>query len=288
MHPPRRQPDGRRDVRGDADRRKRARDDARADRPAHRAALGGARSGEPADDPALGGGAGRPQPRLHRSRLRGGVALRRDRRPSADATDLDHADAEDLGHRGARRLADGRSAEPADAARRGRLHRHAGDELRVRDRTLPPARGGHHLDDGARIDLRREADTSRARPLHHVGDDVPGRAGRGRRPADLPDIEVQARPGGVAEMSDRLAPTTTPDTKFFWDALKEGKLLIQRCSKCATLRHPPRPMCPRCNSFEWDTIESAGRGEVYSFVLPRHPPWPWFDGTYIVALVELE
>ncbi len=32
-------------------------------------------------------------------------------------------------------------------------------------------------------------------------------------------------------MSDRLAPTTTPDTKFFWDALKEGKLLIQRCAR---------------------------------------------------------
>ena len=89
-------------------------------------------------------------------------------------------------------------------------------------------------------------------------------------------------------MSDRLAPTTTPDTKFFWDALKEGKLLIQRCAGCATLRHPPRPMCPRCNSLAWDTIESSGRGVVYSFVLPRHPPWPWFDGTYIVALVELE
>src|SRR5215475_12106058 len=89
-------------------------------------------------------------------------------------------------------------------------------------------------------------------------------------------------------MSDRLAPTTTPDTRFFWDALRDGRLLIQRCAKCATLRHPPRPMCPRCNSLEWDTIESAGRGEVYSFVLPRHPPWPWFDGTYIVVLVELE
>jgi uncharacterized OB-fold protein len=36
-----------------------------------------------------------------------------------------------------------------------------------------------------------------------------------------------------AEMSDRLAPTTTPDTKFFWDALKEGKLLMQRCAGCA-------------------------------------------------------
>jgi uncharacterized OB-fold protein len=90
-------------------------------------------------------------------------------------------------------------------------------------------------------------------------------------------------------MSDRLAPTTTPDTKFFWDGLKDGKLLIQRCGGCATLRHPPRPMCPRCNSLEWSAIESSGRGTVYSFVMPRHPPWPWFEGqTYIVALIELE
>ena len=90
-------------------------------------------------------------------------------------------------------------------------------------------------------------------------------------------------------MSDRLAPTTTPDTKFFWDGLKDGKLLIQRCTGCRALRHPPRPMCPRCNSLEWDAIEASGRGTVYSFVMPRHPPWPWFEGqTYIVALIELE
>jgi len=89
-------------------------------------------------------------------------------------------------------------------------------------------------------------------------------------------------------MSDRLAPTTTPDTKFFWDALKDGKLVIQRCSSCATLRHPPRPMCPSCRSLEWDTLEASGRGTVYSFVMPRHPQLPWFDDGYIVALVELE
>ena len=90
-------------------------------------------------------------------------------------------------------------------------------------------------------------------------------------------------------MSDRLAPTTTPDSKFFWDGLNDGKLLIQRCTSCRTLRHPPRPMCPRCNSLSWDAIESSGRGRVYSFVMPHHPPWPWFEGqTYIVALIELE
>jgi len=47
-------------------------------------------------------------------------------------------------------------------------------------------------------------------------------------------------------------------------------------------------MCPRCNSVEWDTIESCGRGEVFSFVMPQHPPYPWFEYPYIVVLVDLE
>lgn len=89
-------------------------------------------------------------------------------------------------------------------------------------------------------------------------------------------------------MSYRVPPATTPDTKFFWDALKDGRLLIQRCTACERLRHPPRPMCPHCNALSWDTVEASGRGRVYSFVMPRHPQWPWFDGPYIVALVELE
>ena len=89
-------------------------------------------------------------------------------------------------------------------------------------------------------------------------------------------------------MSSRLGPTTTPDTRFFWEALKEERLLIQRCTGCRTLRHPPRPMCPACNSLAWDTIAASGRGAVHSFVMPRHPPLPWFDGTYIVALIDLE
>lgn len=88
-------------------------------------------------------------------------------------------------------------------------------------------------------------------------------------------------------MTARLAPSMTADTHFFWDALQTHRLLIQRCAACATLRHPPRPMCPRCRSLEWDTIESSGLGTVYSFVMPHHPPLPGFDIPYVVALVEL-
>jgi uncharacterized OB-fold protein len=89
-------------------------------------------------------------------------------------------------------------------------------------------------------------------------------------------------------MSSRLAPSATADTQFFWDGVKEHRLLIQRCSGCGTMRHPPRPMCPTCHSFEWDAAEASGEGTVFSFVMPRHPPLPGFDDGYVVALVELE
>ncbi len=89
-------------------------------------------------------------------------------------------------------------------------------------------------------------------------------------------------------MTFRLAPSMTADTQFFWDGAKDNRLLIQRCRACAALRHPPRPMCPHCRSLEWDAIESSGRGTVYSYVMPQHPPLPFFDDRYIVALIELE
>jgi len=89
-------------------------------------------------------------------------------------------------------------------------------------------------------------------------------------------------------MSARLPPTQTLDSKVFWDGVKEHAIRIQRCDACGALRHPPRPMCPACNSLAWSTVDASGRGTVYSFVMPRHPPFPWFEGTYIVVLVELE
>ena len=89
-------------------------------------------------------------------------------------------------------------------------------------------------------------------------------------------------------MSARLTPSTTADTQFFWDGVRAHRLLIQRCVSCGALRHPPRPMCPQCQSLEWDTIESSGRGTVFSFVIPHHPPLPWFPEPYVVALVDLE
>jgi uncharacterized OB-fold protein len=89
-------------------------------------------------------------------------------------------------------------------------------------------------------------------------------------------------------LPERLGPTVTPDTQFFWDGLRDRQLLIQRCDGCGAFRHPPRPMCPHCRSLAWTPIASVGRGVVVSAVQPRHPRFPWFDDGYVVALVELD
>ena len=88
-------------------------------------------------------------------------------------------------------------------------------------------------------------------------------------------------------MATPLRPSISPDTEFFWNGLREHKLLIQRCVSCGALRDPPRPMCPHCHSLEWDTIEASGLGTVHSFVMPQHPQFPFMDYPYIVALIDL-
>jgi uncharacterized OB-fold protein/acyl dehydratase len=83
-------------------------------------------------------------------------------------------------------------------------------------------------------------------------------------------------------------PAINPDNAFFWEGVEREELLIQRCSGCRKLRHPPRPMCPDCQSLDWETVKAGGRGTLHSFVVPHHPQIPPFEYPFVVALVQLE
>jgi hypothetical protein len=97
------------------------------------------------------------------------------------------------------------------------------------------------------------------------------------------------RPAGAPRGEPRRPrPARSPDTAFFWEGVVAGRLLIQRCAACARLRHPPGPMCPACQSLDWDTLTASGRGRVYSFVVAHHPRVPPFAYPNLIALVELE
>lgn len=86
----------------------------------------------------------------------------------------------------------------------------------------------------------------------------------------------------------RPRPAINADNAFWFEAAKEHRLVIQRCTACGTLRHPTGPMCGTCRSLDWDTVDASGRGTVYSFVVNHHPQIPGFEYPLVVATIELD
>lgn len=77
-------------------------------------------------------------------------------------------------------------------------------------------------------------------------------------------------------------------TEPFWEAAREGKLLIQRNPKSGRAQWYPRRYCLDDWSVEPEWFEASGKGTLYSFtVIPRsgieEVPAP-----YVLAIVELE
>ena len=100
----------------------------------------------------------------------------------------------------------------------------------------------------------------------------------------------QAEPAAVAAVLKPAhpRPAITQDTAFFWEGLKEHRLLIRRCTRCQHLHHPPGPSCPQCQSSDWVAQQMSGRGIVYSYVIVHQPQLAAFSYPLPVALVELE
>jgi hypothetical protein len=91
-------------------------------------------------------------------------------------------------------------------------------------------------------------------------------------------------------MAELPLPVPSPDNQPFWDALNEGELRIQRCTGCGTLRHPPRPMCAHCRSFDTEWVVVSGRGTVFSYTVTHQPIHPALVDRvpFATVLVELE
>ncbi len=86
----------------------------------------------------------------------------------------------------------------------------------------------------------------------------------------------------------RMDPVRTIDNAFFWDAAEAERLDIQACEACDVLWHPPRPMCPKCHSTELSPRTMSGKGKLYSWCMPIHPPAWGFEEPPIVALIDLD
>lgn len=75
----------------------------------------------------------------------------------------------------------------------------------------------------------------------------------------------------------------------YWSALRENRLLVQRCEGCGSWQFGPEWICHHCHRFDPAWVEVAPRARIYSWERAWHPVHPCLKehGPYLVVVVEL-
>jgi uncharacterized protein len=91
----------------------------------------------------------------------------------------------------------------------------------------------------------------------------------------------------------RFEPPVGEESGPFWDATREGRLLVQWCVSCDRGVFFPRVLCPHCGAtgpLEWR--QASGRATVHAAVVEHRPELAgaaFADGQpFCIALVDLE
>jgi len=93
---------------------------------------------------------------------------------------------------------------------------------------------------------------------------------------------------GVEEWAKPLPQIDNVNAEY-WQAAREGRLLVQQCPACGHRQWYPRALCTECGAEpEW--LETAGRGTVHTFTVIRQQGIPAFKAElpYAVVMVDLE
>ena len=92
------------------------------------------------------------------------------------------------------------------------------------------------------------------------------------------------------EASKKPAPVINDWAMPFWQAAREQRLIVQKCSDCGKHIFYPRIACPHCFSDNVEWVEASGKGTVYSYtVVESNAPSAFVpDMPYVVAVVKLE
>jgi uncharacterized OB-fold protein len=105
---------------------------------------------------------------------------------------------------------------------------------------------------------------------------------------------VTADAAAGAPAPTRFEPPVGVESAPFWEATREGRLLVQWCTACDRGVFYPRVFCPHCaagpESLEWRS--ASGRATVYAAGVEHRPEAAgaaFSEGKpYCVALVDLE
>lgn len=89
------------------------------------------------------------------------------------------------------------------------------------------------------------------------------------------------------DADNMMRPSSSKDTKFFWDGVNAHELRIQKRPD-GTLVHPPVPALWQDKELPTDYVVASGKGTVFSFVVHHAPKVPGRKPPFVIALVELD
>ncbi len=81
------------------------------------------------------------------------------------------------------------------------------------------------------------------------------------------------------------APVPTVESQPYFDAAREGRLLVKHCKSCGQNHFYPRSLCPFCFSDATEWKDAAGTGEIYTFSVVRQNKG---EVPYVLAYVTLD
>lgn len=85
----------------------------------------------------------------------------------------------------------------------------------------------------------------------------------------------------------RPLPLVTEENEFFWTSGADGKLRLQECRSCASLIHPPAPVCRYCRSRDIGVRAVSGRATLAGFTVNHRFSLPGMPAPYVIAQVAI-
>ncbi len=77
-------------------------------------------------------------------------------------------------------------------------------------------------------------------------------------------------------------------THEFWDALKAGRLVTTKCTKCGNVTFPPQADCPKCSSGEFEWVDLGTEAKLLTYTQVLITPASFADSDpYIIAIGKL-
>lgn len=75
----------------------------------------------------------------------------------------------------------------------------------------------------------------------------------------------------------------------YWSALKEHRLLVQKCDDCGTFQWGPEWICHHCLTDSVSWVDLDARGTIYSWERVWHPVSPALASAtpYVIVLVDM-